>query len=104
MIESEEEVEPQTLAVRRSGRSRKQPERYSALDFFSYFSLSGTKNYPKKVKEGFNLTEGEHWKNAMEEELEFLRKNETWDLVTLLDGRKPISNKWVFKKKTNAIG
>ena len=40
----------------------------------------------------------------MEEEMESLRKNDTWDLVTLLDGRKPIGSKWVFKRKTNAAG
>eukprot|EP00253_Pinus_taeda_P034517 PITA_34517 len=33
-----------------------------------------------------------------------LHKNEAWDLVELLVGRKPIGNKWVFKKKTNAEG
>lgn len=38
----------------------------------------------------------------MEEEMESLRKNETWDLITLHDGRKPIGSKWVLKKKTNA--
>jgi hypothetical protein len=38
------------------------------------------------------------------EEMESLHKNETWDLVELLNGRKPISNKWVFKKKLNARG
>ena len=31
-------------------------------------------------------------------------KNEAWDLVVLSAGRKPIGNKWVFKKKTNAEG
>ena len=38
----------------------------------------------------------------MVEEMEALDKNEAWDLVELLDGRKPISSKWVFKKKVNA--
>eukprot|EP00253_Pinus_taeda_P004701 PITA_04701 len=33
-----------------------------------------------------------------------LHKNEAWDLVDLPDGRKPIGNKWVFKKKTNGEG
>ena len=34
--------------------------------------------------------------------MESLRKNDTLDLVALLDGRKKINNKWVFKRKTNA--
>eukprot|EP00253_Pinus_taeda_P032321 PITA_32321 len=33
-----------------------------------------------------------------------LHKNEAWDLVELPAGRKPISSKWVFKKKTNTKG
>jgi hypothetical protein len=40
----------------------------------------------------------------MEEEMESLRKNGTWDLVTLPDGRRTIGSKWVFKRKTNEIG
>ena len=30
-----------------------------------------------------------------------MRKNDAWDLGALHDGRKKISNKWVFKGKTN---
>eukprot|EP00253_Pinus_taeda_P020061 PITA_20061 len=40
----------------------------------------------------------------MVDEISSLHKNEAWDLVDLLAGRKPIGNKWVFKKKTNAKG
>ena len=40
----------------------------------------------------------------MEEEIESLRKNDTWDLVTLPKRRRKIGCNWVFKKKTNAAG
>jgi hypothetical protein len=40
----------------------------------------------------------------MVEEMESLHKNETWDLVKLPSGRKPVSSKWVFKKKMHAKG
>jgi hypothetical protein len=40
----------------------------------------------------------------MDEEMESLDKNETWDLVDLPTGRNIISSKWVFKKKLNAEG
>ena len=36
--------------------------------------------------------------------MESLRKNDTWDQVALLDGRKKNGSKWVFKRKTNAVG
>eukprot|EP00253_Pinus_taeda_P003948 PITA_03948 len=40
----------------------------------------------------------------MVDEIASLHKNEAWDLVELLAGRKTIGFKWVFKKKTNAEG
>eukprot|EP00253_Pinus_taeda_P015277 PITA_15277 len=40
----------------------------------------------------------------MVDEMTSLHKNKAWDLVELLAGRKPIGNKWVFKKKTNVEG
>ena len=36
--------------------------------------------------------------------MESLKKNETWDLVVLQNGRKPINNKWVLKKMLNLLG
>ena len=48
--------------------------------------------------------DGKLWKEAMVDEVASLHKNEAWDLVELSTGRKPIGNKWVFKKKTNAEG
>jgi len=40
----------------------------------------------------------------MVDEMAFLHKNGSWDLVELPAGRKPINSKWVFKKKKNAKG
>ena len=45
-----------------------------------------------------NLMEGELWKKAMEEEMESLRENETWDFLGFTNGRKKINSKWVFKR------
>jgi len=35
----------------------------------------------------------------MEEELEALKKNNTWRLVELPKGQKVVGFKWIFKKK-----
>jgi len=48
--------------------------------------------------------DGKLWKEAMVDEMASLHKNEAWDLVELLARRKPIGNKWVFKKNTNVEG
>ena len=104
-IECEEDVETQTLVMRRSRHTRKQPNMYSPLNFHSNFALSATvEEDPRTVKEAIDSMEGELWKKAMEEEIKSLRKNDTWDLVGYHDARKTIDSKWVFKRKTNATG
>ncbi|KAF5768198.1 putative RNA-directed DNA polymerase [Helianthus annuus] len=44
------------------------------------------------------------WVNAMNSEMEALYRNNTWVLVDLPKGRKPIGCKWVFKVKYKANG
>ena len=39
------------------------------------------------------------WVIAMQEEMESLKKNRTWDLVKIPAHKKPIRSKWVFKHK-----
>lgn len=41
----------------------------------------------------------EKWKDTIDDEMEFMRINEAWDLVNLPTGRKPIGNKLVLKVK-----
>jgi hypothetical protein len=36
--------------------------------------------------------------------MDALDKNEAWDIVELLAGRKSVGSKWLFKKKFNAQG
>eukprot|EP00253_Pinus_taeda_P004391 PITA_04391 len=96
--------EPQTPAVRRSAQERRRPERYSPSTFCLNFALSITDDDPRIVKEAVDSEDGKLWKVAMADEMASLHKNEAWDLVELPAGRKPIGNKWVFKKKTNTEG
>ncbi|WVY95004.1 hypothetical protein V8G54_034092 [Vigna mungo] len=46
----------------------------------------------------------ERWKKAMDEEINSIEKNETWELTYLPMGVRPIGVKWVYKKKINAEG
>ena len=104
LIESEEEVDLQTPAVRRSDHERRPVDRYSPPDFRFAFVLSAISDEPRSVKELVNSEECKLWKNAMVEEMEAFDKNKAQDLVELPDRRKPIGSKWVFKKKLNAAG
>ncbi|KAL5854905.1 hypothetical protein ACOSQ4_004707 [Xanthoceras sorbifolium] len=44
------------------------------------------------------------WRSAMDEEIQSIEKNKTWELTNLSKGRKTIGVKWVFKTKRNAKG
>ena len=85
-------------------RERRQLERYSPSAFCSNFALSIIDDDPRIVKEAVDSEDGKLRKEAMVDEMKSLHKNEAWDLVELPAGRKPIGNKWVFKKKTNEEG
>ena len=44
------------------------------------------------------------WKEAMDKELEALNVNNTWEIVSLPSGKRPIDCKWVYKAKCKANG
>ncbi|KAK8921731.1 hypothetical protein KSP39_PZI020888 [Platanthera zijinensis] len=46
----------------------------------------------------------ECWNKAMKKELLALEYNNTWDIVTLPPGKKPVGCKWVYKTKLKADG
>ncbi|CAI7780432.1 unnamed protein product [Closterium sp. NIES-54] len=59
---------------------------------------------PATVEEALSGPQKEEWKAAMDAEFNSLIENETWELVELPKGRRPISSKWVFKVKSGADG
>ena len=44
------------------------------------------------------------WHKAITEEYTFCKENGMWRPATLLEGRRVLRTKWVFKNKTNADG
>ncbi|KAI5350064.1 hypothetical protein L3X38_002955 [Prunus dulcis] len=54
-----------------------------------------------RVEEAFNDPK---WAEAMNIEMEALQKNNTWDIVDLPKGTKPVGCKWMFTVKYNAYG
>lgn len=59
---------------------------------------------PTSYEQAIASTDRRQWENAMNEELDSLLKNETWDLVPRPNDQKVIDNKWVYKIKTNPNG
>jgi hypothetical protein len=90
--------------LRRSVWERRQPERYTPLDFCSNLALLSIDDDPRTVKEEMDSKHGKLCKKAMVEEMATLDNKESWDLVELSSGINIIGNKWVFKKNLNAEG
>ena len=44
------------------------------------------------------------WQDAMDAEMNSLKKNTTWELVSLPPGRKLVQCKWVFQNKVSTNG
>ncbi|KAL0313239.1 UNVERIFIED_CONTAM: Retrovirus-related Pol polyprotein from transposon RE1 [Sesamum radiatum] len=44
------------------------------------------------------------WEQAMQEELDALEKNNTWKVLDLPSGKKPIGSKWLYKVKLRPDG
>ena len=48
--------------------------------------------------------EAPYWNEAINNEVESILQNHTWELVDLPPGSKPLGYKWIFKKKMKADG
>ena len=51
-----------------------------------------------------NSTESLVWKEAIKSEIDSILHNHTWELVDLPPSCKPLSSKWVFKRKQKVDG
>ena len=92
--------EVEAEVTRRSTRERKAPNYFG-----EWVNMAKEKTEePKTVKEALNSENKVKWKEAMNNEIESLKKHEVWDLVKLPAGRKAIGSKWIFKCKTDADG
>ena len=59
---------------------------------------------PVSVDDALSRDDGHLWKRAMVEEMDSLRKNETWKLVDLPKDRETVSCRWLFKAKMHPDG
>lgn len=85
--------------LRTSQRKKKQPDRYGET-----VKLLSDNTEPRTAKEALSGPDGDQWKKAMDDEMESLRANNTWELVDLPDDRKAVGSRWVFKTKQENSG
>ncbi|GKC77671.1 ribonuclease H-like domain-containing protein, partial [Tanacetum coccineum] len=55
-------------------------------------------------KSYFEASKYHHWTNAMNQEIDALLRNGSWEMVQLLKGRKAIGIKWIYKIKFRSNG
>ncbi|KAJ4716489.1 Retrovirus-related Pol polyprotein from transposon TNT 1-94 [Melia azedarach] len=58
----------------------------------------------KIAVKGREAIQDEKWRNATDEKIKAIVKNDTWELVSLPKGHKAIGVKWVYKAKQNSKG
>ena len=83
--------EPQTppVLLRRSTRQRGSPNRYSPSNYYLLLTDSGE---PESYVEASQSEQMSKWKLTMDNEMDSLMTNETWDLVELRNGKKALHN------------
>ena len=59
---------------------------------------------PTNYEEAMMSPDSDKWLEAMKFEIGSMYENKVWTLVDPPDDQRPIENKWIFKKKTNADG
>ncbi|KAG8485343.1 hypothetical protein CXB51_021504 [Gossypium anomalum] len=108
-IENRVASSPQySIAKNRTKREIKPPKKYAEADLVAY-ALNVAEDIdanqePSNYSEAISCEDSEKWMFAMQEEMESLHKNKTWDLVKLPKGKKTVRCKWVFKKKEGTPG
>ena len=118
----EKEVKPEdTIDVNRPEvkhqhpqRQRKPPVRYGQDEYTDLVTVQDYVHHvafhacqilePKSSEEALTTEHAKQWRAAADSEYESLMKNETWKLVELPSGRKPIGCRWVFKVKYDYYG
>ena len=72
-------------------------ENQDNLTLFCLFADCEPMNFQEAAKK-------KTWRNAMDEEIKSIQKNDTWELASLPNGHKAIGVKWVYKAKKNSKG
>eukprot|EP00253_Pinus_taeda_P022567 PITA_22567 len=93
-----QEIQPDNAPphmVHRSSKPHKPSQRYPPSNYI----LLTDEGEPNCLQEACKVEHNKEWKKAMEEEMNSLQENKTWELVNLPKGRKALQNKSVYRIK-----
>ncbi|KAF2895226.1 hypothetical protein ILUMI_10949 [Ignelater luminosus] len=102
--EVESRLEDEVVTFRRSKREKQKP---SYLNDYAVPALSAesfVNNVTTSYEEIKTRQDKQEWFQAVQEEIESLKENDTWELTKLPPGRKFLDSKWVCKIKENKNG
>ena len=86
----------------RERRHIRPPQRYGYADLIAYALAASheiDEDEPTSYREAIKSTYKSEWQKAMNDELDSLYKNNTWDLVKKPEKRRIVRCKWIFKVK-----
>ncbi|KAL2243395.1 UNVERIFIED_CONTAM: Retrovirus-related Pol polyprotein from transposon TNT 1-94 [Sesamum indicum] len=89
------------LALGRESRLRRAPDRYSPSLYYLLLSDCGE---PECYAEAVNDAHKSKWELAMNDEMNSLKKNDTWELCQLPKEKKALQNRWVYRVKKESDG
>ncbi len=61
-------------------------------------------NVPLTYRKAVTSSNSKEWVNAMDDETQSLRENDTFTLTTLPEGKKAVGGRWVYAIKNNVDG
>ena len=105
---SDEEVYPtrqrvdlSNVTLRQLAKQLPPPKRHRYAAECAMFTLD---DEPCSLKDAQESDDWPKWKKAMDEEIQALNKNKTWEIVDRPPNARPVKNKWVFKVKLDSQG
>ena len=89
----------ESVTVGRTRRNLRKPSGLTTDMIVAYTLPVVEEVIPSTYRESEISSESKIWKDAMEEEMRSLHKNDNWELTELPKKKKAISCKWVYAKK-----
>uniref|UniRef100_A0A1J3F133 Putative mitochondrial protein n=1 Tax=Noccaea caerulescens TaxID=107243 RepID=A0A1J3F133_NOCCA len=103
--EEDEEEYQGFVANQRPKRNIVKPARFRDERFITTYSCYFAAPFNEEEPSSYDEAKGgKEWETAMKEEMNALKKNETWDLVPKPKDVQPVSCKWVYRIKRKTDG